>query len=77
MFIHANFTHLMMNVFSLIIFGKLIEGALGSIKMFTIYFISGLFAGIVSLSIDTQSISIGASGAIFGLIGAFIVYLFT
>ncbi|GGI40018.1 rhomboid family protein [Mammaliicoccus stepanovicii] len=77
MFLHADFTHLIMNIFSLIIFGKLIEGALGSIKMFTIYMVSGLFAGIVSLSIDTVSISIGASGAIFGLIGAFIVYLFT
>ncbi|WP_239732666.1 MULTISPECIES: rhomboid family intramembrane serine protease [unclassified Mammaliicoccus] len=77
MFLHANFTHLIMNVFSLIIFGKLIEGALGSVKMFTIYMASGLFAGLVSLSIDTESISIGASGAIFGLIGAFIVYLFT
>lgn len=77
MFLHADFTHLIMNVFSLIIFGKLIEGALGSIKMFIIYLVSGLFAGLVSLSIDTVSISIGASGAIFGLIGAFIVYLFT
>ncbi|WP_323704752.1 rhomboid family intramembrane serine protease [Mammaliicoccus sp. Dog046] len=77
MFLHADFTHLMMNMFSLIIFGKLIEGALGSIKMFSIYMISGLFAGLLSLSIDTVSISIGASGAIFGLIGAFIVFLFT
>ncbi|WP_323711066.1 rhomboid family intramembrane serine protease [Mammaliicoccus lentus] len=77
MFLHADITHLLMNMFSLIVFGKLIEGAIGSIKMGTIYLISGLFAGIVSLSIDTTSISIGASGAIFGLIGAFIVYLFT
>lgn len=77
MFLHASFTHLMMNMFSLIIFGKLIEGALGSLKMVIIYAFSGIFAGLLSLSIDTQSISIGASGAIFGLIGAFIVFLFT
>lgn len=77
MFLHADFTHLLMNMFTLIIFGKLIEGALGSLKMGMIYFISGLFAGLLSLSIDTVSISIGASGGIFGLIGAFIVYLFT
>ncbi|UXV33831.1 rhomboid family intramembrane serine protease [Staphylococcus sp. IVB6181] len=76
MFIHFNFEHILMNMLSLFIFGKLVEAIVGHWKMLGIYFISGIFGNIVSLAIDTNSISVGASGAIFGLIGSLFAIMY-
>lgn len=76
MFIHFNFEHILMNMLSLFIFGKLVEAIAGHWKMLGIYFISGIFGNIVSLSLDTNSISVGASGAIFGLIGSLFAIMY-
>ncbi|MGV3332150.1 rhomboid family intramembrane serine protease, partial [Streptococcus thoraltensis] len=76
MFIHFNFEHILMNMLSLFIFGKLVEAIVGHWKMLGIYFISGVFGNIVSLALDTNSISVGASGAIFGLIGSLFAIMY-
>lgn len=75
MFMHAGFFHLFVNMFSLMFVGNFIERLLGRKRFIFIYLLSGLFAGIVFvlsslfLSSDFNSYAVGASGALFGLIG--------
>ncbi|KOR13560.1 hypothetical protein AMC75_01425 [Staphylococcus carnosus] len=76
MFLHFNFEHILMNMLSLFIFGKLVEAIVGHWKMLGIYLISGIFGNLVSLAIDNSSISVGASGAIFGLIGSLFAMMY-
>ncbi|MDD3570401.1 MAG: rhomboid family intramembrane serine protease [Lachnospiraceae bacterium] len=73
MFLHGGITHLGYNCLSLYIFGSRAEKYLGKISYLLIYFISGLFSSIASVYF-TGGISVGASGAIFGIIGAMIVF---
>ncbi len=69
MFLHADLMHLIFNMMALFILGKDIERFFGKKKFLAIYFISGLVGSAASyLLID--SVSVGASGAIFGLMGA-------
>lgn len=75
MFLHVDFFHLLFNSMALASFGTETEVIFGKAKFLIIYFVSGLCGSIGSL-IFSQSISAGASGAIFGLIGANI-YLLT
>lgn len=76
MFLHFNFEHILMNMLSLFIFGKIVESIVGSWRMLVIYFVSGLFGNFVSLSFNTSTISVGASGAIFGLIGSIFAIMY-
>ena len=76
MFLHFNFEHILMNMLSLFIFGKIVESIIGSWGMLIIYIISGLYGNFVSLSFNTTTISVGASGAIFGLIGSIFVIMY-
>lgn len=76
MFLHFNFEHILMNILSLFIFGKIVESIIGSWRMLIIYIISGLYGNFVSLSFNTTTISVGASGAIFGLIGSIFVIMY-
>lgn len=75
MFMHAGFFHLFVNMFSMIFAGSLIEKIIGKKRYFWFYIFSGLFAGIFfvlcSLFIpsDFNAYAVGASGALFGLIG--------
>lgn len=75
MFLHVDFFHLLFNAMALASFGTETEMIFGKVKFLIIYFVSGLCGSIGSL-IFSQSVSAGASGAIFGLIGANI-YLLT
>ncbi|HAS75029.1 MAG TPA: hypothetical protein DCS67_12865, partial [Clostridiales bacterium UBA8960] len=69
MFLHADLMHLIFNMMALFILGRDIERFFGKKKFLVIYFISGLIgSGASYLFID--SVSVGASGAIFGLMGA-------
>lgn len=76
MFLHFSFEHILMNMLSLFIFGKIVEAIIGSWRMLTVYFIAGLFGNFVSLSFNTTTISVGASGAIFGLIGSIFAMMY-
>ncbi|MCT2327056.1 rhomboid family intramembrane serine protease [Staphylococcus epidermidis] len=76
MFLHFNFEHILMNMLSLFIFGKIVESIIGLWRMLIIYIISGLYGNFVSLSFNTTTISVGASGAIFGLIGSIFVIMY-
>lgn len=73
MFIHFGWTHLFFNVAGMLIFGTRIERYYGKGAFLAIYFISGLAASAASLLL-TQGFSAGASGAVYGLLGAAFVY---
>ncbi|RNC28799.1 MAG: Rhomboid protease GluP [Candidatus Dichloromethanomonas elyunquensis] len=72
-FIHGNFTHLFFNVYSLVVMGKFCENIFGHAKHLFIFVFSGVAGSYVSY-LWSPYISIGASGAIFGLLGAIVAY---
>jgi membrane associated rhomboid family serine protease len=67
-FLHGSTAHLLYNLFALVFFGFILENIIGSKKFLTIFFIAGILANIVSVNFYTASL--GASGAIMGVIGA-------
>ncbi|NVM43309.1 MAG: rhomboid family intramembrane serine protease [Candidatus Lokiarchaeota archaeon] len=71
MFLHGNAFHLFSNMVSLLIFGAYVERSFFKYQFIIIYFTSGLIGSFFSmLFLPLNTISLGASGAIFGLIGA-------
>src|SRR5699024_12294845 len=75
-FLHYNFEHILMNMLSLFIFGKIVESIVGHWRFLIIYFVSGLFGNFASLSFNTDTVFVGASGAIFVLIGAIFAFMY-
>lgn len=72
--VHGGFTHLAFNMWALFVLGNPIEQAFGRTRLLTIFFISLVTGSIASLVFNPQNVvSVGASGAIFGLFGAFAV----
>jgi rhomboid protease GluP len=72
MFLHANLMHIGANMYSLWALGRMLEGLSGWKSTFLIYMTTGVLASITSLLYHTEAVvGIGASGAIFGLFGAF------
>ncbi|MCL1996096.1 MAG: rhomboid family intramembrane serine protease [Defluviitaleaceae bacterium] len=69
MFLHAGSFHLFLNMFSLYIFGTRVERHYGRSAFAVIYTFAGFAGSLASFTLQ-QSISVGASGAIFGLAGA-------
>ena len=72
-FLHADIIHLLCNMYSLNIIGTQIENFIGKKKFLIIYFIS-LITGSLLSCILTNSWSLGASGAIFGLLGSLVYF---
>ena len=71
MFLHGDVLHLFSNMLSLLIFGSYIELSFSKLKFVLIYFISGFLGSLLTVFLlPLNTISLGASGAIFGLIGA-------
>ena len=73
MFLHGGIIHLGVNMYSLYAIGPMVEKVYGKTKYVAIYFISGICASIFSYIFSTN-VSIGASGAIFGLLGAVLIF---
>ena len=74
-FLHGGLMHIVFNMYSLFILGSQLEPILGRKKYTLLYFISGLGSSILSYIILPNTVSIGASGAIFGLLGALLVFI--
>lgn len=75
MFLHAGILHLGFNLYALYILGPQIESFFGKLKFILIYLGSGLIGGLVSIIFQADSVvSVGASGALFGLIGALLYF---
>lgn len=75
MFLHASILHILFNMYALYLFGFLIERTLGSVRFLAIYFVSGFLASVTSFAFGSPiAPGVGASGAIFGLLGAWVAY---
>jgi membrane associated rhomboid family serine protease len=71
--VHGGLTHLFFNMFSLLVLGNPVEAALGKTRFLVIFFVSLLTGSLASIYLNSYPyISVGASGAVFGLFGAFI-----
>ena len=73
-FLHGSIYHLFFNCYSLYVIGSQIESFLGKIKYITIYLLSGICGSLMSIAFGGNVASIGASGAIFGLMGALLYF---
>ena len=74
-FLHAGFLHLLFNMYSLYILGTMLEPAVGRLRFGVIYFVSLLCGSFGALLLSPDSSTVGASGAVFGLMGAAVVVL--
>jgi membrane associated rhomboid family serine protease len=71
MFLHANFLHIGLNMWSLYVVGVIVERVFGARRYLILYFGTGIIAGITQAVLTPNVAAIGASGAIFGIFGAF------
>lgn len=74
-FLHADLVHLLVNMYSLYIIGRQMETFLGKGKFLVVYIVSAICGGLLSgLVSDPSIVSVGASGAIFGLLGSMLYF---
>jgi membrane associated rhomboid family serine protease len=73
LFLHGGFWHLLMNMMMLAVFGRELESAIGPKRFLRLYFGAGVLAGAgwLALSAGAHDLCIGASGAVFAVVGAF------
>jgi membrane associated rhomboid family serine protease len=76
MFVHADVLHIAGNMLYLYIFGPAIEWMTGSVRFLIFYFACGAVAGLTQIMVypDSRIVAIGASGAIAGVLGAFVLF---
>ena len=74
-FLHAGFGHLLVNMFSLYVLGMILEPAVGRLRFGVIYFVSLISGSCGALLLSPLSPTVGASGAVFGLMGAAFVVM--
>jgi rhomboid protease GluP len=77
MFLHGGIMHLLLNIYGLVLASMFIEPLLGSVRYAIIYFTSGIVGSIASIWWYENTVSVGASGAIFGLCGAVLAVTLT
>jgi membrane associated rhomboid family serine protease len=70
-FLHASIIHLIYNLFALLLFGFILEKTIGSKRFLALFFVSGIVANLISVWF--YSSSLGASGAIYGILGVLII----
>jgi membrane associated rhomboid family serine protease len=79
MFLHAGLFHIGFNAYALYLFGTSVESSFGRVQMALIYFVAGFLASAASYAFGPCGfngcfVGVGASGAIFGIFGAFIAF---
>lgn len=76
MFLHAGFDHLLFNSFAILVFAPPLERLLGSFRYVLLYLVTGIVGNVMSIAhynmVAETTISVGASGAIYGIYGAFL-----
>ncbi len=70
-FLHGGVVHLLYNLFALALFGSILEKLIGGKKFLAVFFLSGLLANLIA--VNFYSSSLGASGAIYGILGCLTV----
>jgi membrane associated rhomboid family serine protease len=73
MFLHGSFLHIAFNMFALWWLGSVVEQSLGAVRYLLLYIASGLAGSTGAIISAPHSPTVGASGAIFGLLGALLV----
>jgi membrane associated rhomboid family serine protease len=74
MWLHASFTHIFFNMIALLIVGPALEVLLGKIRFLVLYLVAGLGGSVCSYVLSQPNVAgIGASGAIMGVLGAYVV----
>jgi membrane associated rhomboid family serine protease len=74
-FLHAGLFHLLLNMYVLYILGMMLEPGIGRVRFLLIYFVSLLAGSFGALLVSPNGYTVGASGAIFGLMGAGVVVM--
>ena len=74
-FLHAGLLHLLFNMYVLYILGTMLEPAIGRLRFALIYFVSMLCGSFGALLLDPNAFTVGASGAVFGLMSAAVVVM--
>ncbi len=74
MFLHVGFFHMLTNLFGLVIFGSMVERIFGTRDFVVVYLVAGIMGNVISY-LTGPNPGVGASGAVFGILGAFSVYL--
>lgn len=74
-FLSLDFMHISSNLISQLIFGSFIENLLGRWQLAAVFLISGVWGNLFSSAISHADVSVGASGAIFGELGAMVGYI--
>jgi membrane associated rhomboid family serine protease len=72
-FLHAGFLHILFNMYVLYVAGRILEPGIGTPRFLGIYFVSLIAGSLGALIVDPNSLTVGASGAIFGLMAAVII----
>src|SRR5690625_3147835 len=76
-FLHGGLRHVLFNSFSLVLFGPALEQMLGRVKFIIVYIAAGLIGNIATLLFGPVMYThLGASGAVFGLLGAYMYMVF-
>lgn len=76
-FLHGGIMHLIANMVGLIFIGMFLEPILGTKRFTLLYLVTGILASVASVWWHPNTVSVGASGAIFGMFGAFLALLLT
>ena len=76
-FLHGGLIHLIANMYGLLFVGFFLEPLLGRKKYLAVYLLTGILASVASICWYDATVSVGASGAIFGLYGIFLALLLT
>ena len=74
MFLHVGFVHLLFNSIGLLLFGGVVERLYGHVRFAGIYLLAGLAGSVASYTLNAITVGAGASGAIFGVMGAFAAF---
>ena len=75
MFLHQNLFHILFNAWALWIFGTMVERDFGTPRFVALFFVTGFLASATSYAFGPDAaVGVGASGAIFGVFGAFVAY---
>ena len=74
-FLHVSPAHLILNGIALFVFGRLVERAYGHLRFLIIYILAGLAGSVASYMLNSIAVGAGASGAIFGVLGALAAYV--
>jgi membrane associated rhomboid family serine protease len=69
-FLHVNLIHIGFNMYLLYLLGQILEPALGSLRFASLYFVSLLAGSLGALLVSPHDLTVGASGAVFGLMAA-------